>query len=250
MPDPARRQAGTFIAESRLVVRQLLAGGRFRVRSVLCTEAARATLGAELDAAPAVLVAPDALIKRVVGFAFHGGCLAAAERGIPASLDMLLAAHAGGPCCLVVLDRVSNPDNVGGVFRNALAFGADGVILGPGCTDPLFRKAIRAAMGASLALPFAHADDCAATLERLRVAGFTIVALTPRADAIDVAALGAETVPARFALVVGAEGPGLSAAVRGAADVALRIAMAPGVDSLNVATASGIALHRLRSRRI
>jgi tRNA G18 (ribose-2'-O)-methylase SpoU len=228
-------------------VRQLLAGRNFRVLSVLVTAAKRASLGDELAAVPTVLVATDPVIKRVVGFTFHGGCLAVAERGVPPSLDVLLAAHPAGPCCLLVLDGLSNPDNVGGVFRNAAAFGADAVVLAPGCTDPLSRKALRAAMGASLVLPFAWVPDLAAALAQLRAAGLTLVALTPRADAVDVVALGIGcAVPSRCALLVGAEGAGLSAAAQATADLALRIAMAPGVDSLNVATASGIALHRLR----
>jgi tRNA G18 (ribose-2'-O)-methylase SpoU len=224
-------------------VRELVAGGRFRVRSVLCTEAAQTSLGDVLAGVPRVLVAPDAVIRRVVGFEFHGGCLAVAERGELPSLDALLAS---GPHRLVVLERVSNPDNVGGVFRNARAFGADAVVLGPHCTDPLSRKAIRAAMGASLVLPFAEAGDWPAALARLRAAGLTRVALTPRPDAVDVTALGAtQPVPSRLALLVGAEGPGLGPEALAAADLLIRIAMAQGVDSLNVATATGIALHRL-----
>src|SRR6185436_16712351 len=104
---------------------------RFPVRSVLVTEAARDSLGDVLAAVPLVLVAPDAVIRHVVGYAFHGGCLAVAERGEPRSLDALLAGLPRGPACLVVLDGVSYLDNVGGVFRNARAFGADGVVLGP-----------------------------------------------------------------------------------------------------------------------
>jgi tRNA G18 (ribose-2'-O)-methylase SpoU len=224
-------------------VRDLVAGRRFPVRSVLCTEAARAGLGDVLAGVPCVLVAPDALIRRVVGFQFHGGCLAVAERGALPSLEALLA---DAPRRLVVLEQVSNPDNVGGVFRNARAFGADAVVLGPGCTDPLSRKAIRAAMGASLVLPFAPAGDWPAALDRLRAAGLTCVALTPRPEAVDVTALGAaQPIPPRFALLVGAEGPGLGPDALAAADLRVRIAMAPGVDSLNVATASGIALHHL-----
>jgi tRNA G18 (ribose-2'-O)-methylase SpoU len=231
------------VVESRLVVRELVAGRRFAVRSVLCTEAARADLGDVLAGVPQVLIAPDALIRRIVGFQFHGGCLAVAERGRPPSLDAVLAP---APQRLVVLERVSNPDNVGGVFRNARAFGADAVILGPGCTDPLSRKAIRAAMGASLVLPFATAGDWPAALARLQAAGLERIALSPRSDALAVTAFGATRPrPARFALLVGAEGPGLGSDALGAADVVVRIPMAPGVDSLNVATATGIALHRL-----
>jgi tRNA G18 (ribose-2'-O)-methylase SpoU len=229
------------VAESRLVVRRLLEAGRFPVRSVLGTAAAIAALDDLLGPVPEVLVASDAVIQAVVGFTFHRGCLAVGER----RADVEPAALHGGRL-LVVLERLSNPDNVGGVFRNAMAFGADGVILGPGCADPLYRRAIRVSIGATVAVPFAYAADWPAALGRLREAGFTLVALTPGPGAIDLAAFAArQPQPARLALLLGAEGPGLSAAARLAADVTVGIAMVPGVDSLNAATASGIALHRL-----
>jgi tRNA G18 (ribose-2'-O)-methylase SpoU len=137
---------------------------------------------------------------------------------------------------------------VGGVFRNARAFGADAIFLSAGCADPLYRKAIRTSMGASLVTPFARLPDWAAALARLRKAGYTLVALTPDPFALDIATLGVGApIPSRVALLLGAEGPGLSTATRGAADLQMQIAMVPGVDSLNVATAAAIALHHLRS---
>ena len=150
-----------------------------------------------------------------------------------------------GPGLVLALEDVSNPDNVGGVFRNARAFGADAIFLSAGCADPLYRKAIRTSMGASLVTPFAHLPGWADGLAQLRAAGYTLVALTPDPSALDIAHLGAA--PSRVALLLGAEGPGLSAETRAAADLRMQIAMAPGVDSLNVATAAAIALHRLRS---
>jgi tRNA G18 (ribose-2'-O)-methylase SpoU len=232
-----------FIAETRLVVRRLLTAGRFRVRSVLGTEAALADLADVLAPAGEVLVAPDAVIQGVVGFNFHRGCLAVAERGpevAPATL------HGGR--LLVVLEGMANPDNVGGVFRNAMAFGADGVILSPGCADPLYRKALRVSMGATVTVPFARAAEWPAALHGLRAAGFQVVALAPRPGGVDIAEFGARrALPERVALVLGAEGDGLSAAARAAADVEVAIPMAAGVDSLNAATASGIALHRFAS---
>jgi tRNA G18 (ribose-2'-O)-methylase SpoU len=138
---------------------------------------------------------------------------------------------------------------VGGVFRNALAFGADAVVLSPGCGDPLYRKALRVSMGAALLTPFAHLSDWRGGLARLRAAGFTLIALTPDPDAVDLAALGRErAVPDRVALLLGAEGEGLDPGTRAAADLAVRIDMEPRADSLNVATAAGIALHHLRQR--
>jgi tRNA G18 (ribose-2'-O)-methylase SpoU len=239
----------TFIAEGRLVVRRLLEGTRYRVRSVLLTPAALADLTSALASQPsslAVLVAPTAVIRAVVGFKFHRGCLALGERGRPATPDEIVAP--GGPRVLLVLEEVADPDNVGAVFRNAAAFGADGVLLSPGCADPLYRKAVRVSMGAALSVPFARAE-LAVGLPALRAAGYTLVALTPDGRAEDIAAVAGRWPSPRLALLLGAEGAGLSESARRAADLCVRIPMAPGVDSLNVATACGIALHRLAGGR-
>jgi tRNA G18 (ribose-2'-O)-methylase SpoU len=142
----------------------------------------------------------------------------------------------------VVLEQVSNADNVGGIFRNAAAFGVDAVLLGPSCTDPLYRKAIRTSMGAALKIPFALMEDWPADLHRLKAQGSRLMALTP---ALDAQPLDASSVASRTALLVGHEGDGLSDQALGAADVAARIPMAAGVDSLNVATATAIALYAL-----
>jgi tRNA G18 (ribose-2'-O)-methylase SpoU len=236
----ARR--GLFVAEGQLVVRQLLASP-FRARSILATDAAFESLSAAVPAVTPAYVAARELIAAVVGYPFHRGCLALGERGPEPTVDGVLAAT---PPALVALDDVSNPDNVGGIFRNALAFGAGGMLLSPGCADPLYRKAIRVSLGATLAVPFARVGDWPAGLAALRPAGYGIVALTPAPDAVPVDAV---TWPARPVLVVGAEGPGLGAAVRALADVVVTIPMAPGVDSLNASTASGIALHRWAATR-
>ena len=145
---------------------------------------------------------------------------------------------------VVVLEDVGNPDNIGGIFRNALALGAECVLLSPRCCDPLYRKAIRVSIGATLRLVFAYIDDWPEGLERLRAAGLTLVALTPEATATDIAELASRQ-PQRVALLLGTEGPGLSGAAKARADVRVRIPLAPGTDSLNVATAAGIALHRV-----
>jgi tRNA G18 (ribose-2'-O)-methylase SpoU len=236
-----RERHGLFVAEGQHMVRRLVAGGRFRPHSVLLTPAALDALAGVL--APAgvpVFVAEPAVVRGVVGFDFHHGCVGLGYRGEPVPLDAVLAAS---PSVLVVLETIANPDNVGGIFRNARALGADAVLLAPGCADPLYRKAVRVSIGAALEVPFAALADWPRDLARLHAAGFTIVALTPDPDAVDLATLASR--PARVALLLGSERDGLTPAARAAADVRVRIAMMPDGDSLNVATAAAIALHRL-----
>ncbi|MBI4679117.1 MAG: RNA methyltransferase [Elusimicrobia bacterium] len=260
-PDELRRR-GVFLAESREVVAALIRARRFGVRSLLLAEGMLASLEEELgmleDTTP-VFVAERGLMTGIVGYTVHRGCLAAGERGPGLKLNDLLTAPCaeasyGGPPegvlpgsrLMVALEAVSNPDNVGGIFRNALAFGADGVVLGPGCADPLYRKAIRTSMAASLRAPFAAVPDLPGALRELRAAGFFVAALTSRKQpATELGDFAREARRERLVLVTGSEGAGLSPAVLGEADAAVRIPMAPGVDSLNVATATGIALHEL-----
>src|SRR2546427_6215904 len=219
-----RRRDGTFIAESRQVVRRLLGGSRFRARSVLAAEASAEDLRDVLTDGLPVYVAPEATLQRVVGFNIHRGCLAVGERGAELGLDGLLDARV-----LLVLERVTNPDNIGGAFRNAMAFGAGGVVLAPGCSDPLYRRAIRVSMGGTLVVPFTRAEPCPEALARLPGAGFTVLSVTPAGGA-DIGELGTNRpVPERVALLLGSEEEGLSAAARAAPDLAVAIRMAgPG----------------------
>jgi tRNA G18 (ribose-2'-O)-methylase SpoU len=243
-----RAGSNLFMTEGRLGVRRLVRGSRFRARSVFVTPAALDGLGevlGELEEETPVYLASQAVLNQVVGYDMHRGCLAAAERGAEPGAEALLEACATGRRRLVVLEDVTNPDNVGAVFRNARAFGADAVLLTPRCADPLYRKAIRVSMGAALQLPFARIGDCGEAFARLRAAGFPVVACTPDAEAEPIDAAAERLAGAgRLALAFGTEGEGLSDAALAAADARVQIPMAPGVDSLNVATASGIALHR------
>ncbi len=243
--DPVlRRRRGLFVAEGRLVVRHLLATRRFPVLALLLAPAAVAALedllGGDGAAVPVYVAAPE-VMRGITGFPFHRGCLALAERG--PDLEPAALARPPGTRRLVALDDLADPDNVGAVFRNARAFAADGVLLSPGSADPLYRKAIRTSAAATLAVPFARSRDWARDLAGLGDLGYTLLALTPDAEAEDVGALGAR--PARLVLLVGSEGAGLGAVSRRAAHRRVRIPMAAGVDSLNVATATGVALHRL-----
>lgn len=234
-----------FVAEGRLVVRRLLEERRFSVRSLLLTPTAYAALA---DAIPGLAVptyvCDQQALTALTGFNFHRGCLALAERGrASVPLESLLETP-----LLVGLEGVGNPDNVGGIFRNALAFGAGGVLLDPSSGDPLYRKAIRTSMGAALRVPFARLDEWPAGLQRFHAAGFTIVALTPAVDAIDIQSFAESRPPGPLMLLAGHEGHGLSDAAIAASDVRCRIPIDPRSDSLNVAVACGIALAVLSSR--
>jgi tRNA G18 (ribose-2'-O)-methylase SpoU len=249
VPDPELlRRGDVFVAEGRLVVRTLLTSSPFRTRSVLLTENAFSALADVIEPRLAdlpVFLVEQGAIEALTSFNIHRGCLAIGERPARAKVgDLLFRVPAARR--LVVLERVANADNMGGIFRNAAAFGTDAVVLGPGCCDPLYRKSIRVSMGASLRVPFCDAGDWGADLEGLRASGFTVAALVTGEDASDIARY-ASAFPAgdRLALMAGSEGVGLTSEALAHADVALRIPMAPGVDSLNVATAVGIALHRL-----
>ena len=239
VPDPdLLRSRGIFIAEGRHVVRRLLTGSRYAARSLLLTPAAAeglADLLPGLDAA--VFIVSQEAMNAVTGFNIHRGCLAVGERRPLPSWQSL----ARGARLLVILEQVSNADNVGGIFRNAAAFGVDAVLLGPSCADPLYRKAIRTSMGAALQIPFALMEDWPADLHRLKAQGSRLLALTPSADA----SLDAAAVVPGTALLVGHEGNGLSEDALRAADAAARIPMAADVDSLNVATATAIALYAM-----
>jgi tRNA G18 (ribose-2'-O)-methylase SpoU len=258
---------GMFVAEGRLVVRRVIEDGRYTLRSLLVNDASLASLGPLLasisDRVP-VYRCETADFLGITGHHIHRGCLALVERPPALAVLTLLESlgasvvppHAAAPLAgghagrasevLAVLEGVTNADNVGGVFRNAAAFGAGAVLLSPTCCDPLYRKAIRTSMAATLQVPYARVDDWPRGLDELRARGFTIAALTPREPSTALAAFVASALPSRIALLVGSEGDGLTPAASSAADVRLRIPIAPAVDSLNLAVAVGIALHQLR----
>jgi tRNA G18 (ribose-2'-O)-methylase SpoU len=252
VPDPELlRRRGLFVAEGREVVRRLLASTRLQTRSLLVTPTALASLEGELARCapePAVYVAPLSLFRAIVGFNVHRGCLALGQRPPSTPLEEMLA-DAPAVCTALLVHRVGNPDNMGGLFRNARAFGAQIVVVGPGCADPFYRKAIRVSMGAVFSQPFAGAGDEGEACRLLRQGGFRLAALAPGAGGLDLdEAAGGDAVGPRVALMVGAEGEGLSRAMLAEADVRVRIRMAPEVDSINVATAAAIALHRFAAR--
>jgi tRNA G18 (ribose-2'-O)-methylase SpoU len=237
-PDALLR-GGLFVAEGRLVVRRLLANPRFRTHSVLVTAAAYEGLKDSVDTeAVDVFLVDQSTMNGIAGFNMHRGCLALAYRSPASTLADLPLARAHR---VVVLEGVNNPDNVGGIFRSAAAFAADAVVLGPACSDPLYRKSIRTSMAATLAVPFADAGAWPEAIAVLRSHGLRVLALTPRADAQPIEDVRRDL--GRIAMLVGSEGEGLSPEALQAADDRVRIRMPGPGDSLNVTVAASIALH-------
>ena len=249
VPDPdLLREHGVFVAEGRQVVRQLLASARFATRSVLVSPAALDGLRDVIEAREAlpVYVMPAERLTALVGFNLHRGCLAVGVRPPAASVASWWQ-EAAAARLVVAVERVGNADNLGALFRNALAFGAGGVLLSPGCCDPLYRKSIRVSAGAALRLPYSIDPRWPASLHMLRAAGARVLAMTPGPRARELDEVLASADPgAAIALLVGHEGDGLTDAAMAAAGERVRIAIRPGVDSLNVATAAAIALHACR----
>ena len=232
---------GLFVAEGRFVVRRLLESRRFRIKSLVVTPAALQGLSDALLADTPVHVLEQDVLNRITGFNFHRGCLALAHRPQQTATVGFDEARR-----LLALEGVGNPDNVGGLFRVAAAFGVDGVLLDSTSADPFYRKAIRTSMGAVLDVPFERVLAWPAALGRFRERGFDVVALTPRDDARPLAEYVAGGAPARrIVIVVGAEGSGLTEEAFAEATERVRIPISLGVDSLNVTVAAGIALASL-----
>jgi len=236
---------GLFIAEGRVVLEKAVRAMPGAIASVLVAEHRADSLAEVLAGLPPetpVYAASQAAMDQVVGFPIHRGILAVGRRP-DLQVDALVA---GLPARALVVGLVgiANHDNMGGIFRNAAAFGADAVLLDDTCCDPLYRKAIRVSVGAALTVPFGRAGDAAGLVATLEAAGFETVALSPRGGT----ELADLAVGARAAALFGAEGPGLPPAVLSRVR-AVRIAMAGGFDSLNVATTSGIVLHQLAAAR-
>ena len=238
--DHARLLArGRFVAEGRLVVERVIDSRAYDIESVLVTPAALDALRSRLEPLAAdVYVADRRILNAVTGFNFHRGCLALVRRPEPSQLDTLLRARR-----LLVVEGVGNPDNVGGLFRAAAAFGADGLLLDSGSGDPFYRKALRTSMGAVLRVPFVRTADWPAVLRTVRAQGLRLIALTPAPSARALRDAAAAGRSGRIALMVGSESQGLSAAALAAADERVRIPIVSGVDSLNVVVAVAIALY-------
>lgn len=243
-PELRRRREGSagadgafFIAEGTAVIRRLL-GSTYRLRSLLLTPHRLDLLADDLASVEApVYVASQEVVNAVSGFHLHRGALASAHRDpLPDPAALASAADLA-----VVAEGLNDHENLGALFRNAAAFGAGAVLLDPTSADPLYRRSVRVSVGQVLRVPFARAAPWPATLDRLRQLGFELLALTP-AGTDDLAAVPRRP---RQAVLVGAEWHGLSPPALATAHRTVRIPMAAGVDSLNVATAAAVALHHL-----
>jgi tRNA G18 (ribose-2'-O)-methylase SpoU len=236
---------GLFIAEGEKVIRRALAAG-YPLRSLLLEEKWLGSLGDVVAAADVpVYLATREVLDAVTGYAVHRGALAAMSRTeLPTAADLV-----AGASRLAVLEDVNDHTNIGGIFRAAAGLGLDGVLLSPRCADPLYRRAVKVSMGAVFAVPYARLDSWPAGLDLLRDTGFTTVALAPRQGSLTLAELAAQDRP-RLCFLLGAEGTGLRPSTIAAADLSVRIPMARGVDSLNVAAAAAVAFYATgQSRR-
>nr|WP_194241554.1 RNA methyltransferase [Galbitalea soli] len=231
---------GLYIAESLLVLQRAIAAGH-RPRSVLALGTSRA------DAVEAirgfdvpVFSGPPELLEELTGYLLHRGLIASMERPpLPPPAELLRDARR-----IVILEDVADPTNVGAIFRSVAAIGADAVLVTPRCSDPFYRRAIRVSMGTVLQVPWTRTGEWSSTRALLAEHGFHVAALALSPEAVDLRAFAAGA-PERVALVLGAEGYGLTAEAIAAADTVVSIPMAHGIDSLNVAATAAVAMWAL-----
>jgi tRNA G18 (ribose-2'-O)-methylase SpoU len=235
---------GMYIAESSRVLRRALAAGH-RPRSFFLAEKWLADLQDVLSAYPDVpaFIGSATLLEEITGFHLHRGAMAAMQRPAPVPLHELLA----GARRVAVLEDIVDHTNVGAIFRSAAALDIDAVLISPRCGDPLYRRSVRVSMGTVFQVPWARLESWPQDLSLLKDEGFTVAALELTEDAVDVDDLAARN-PDRLALVLGTEGAGMSAETLAVVDLAVKIPMRAGVDSLNVAAASAVAFWELRPR--
>jgi tRNA G18 (ribose-2'-O)-methylase SpoU len=230
---------GLVIAEGVLVVQRMLAS-RFTPRALLGTDRRLAELSADLHGVDTPYYRAAAkVMAEVVGFHLNRGVLAAAPR--PGELTV--AEVLDGARTVAVLEGVNDHENLGSIFRNAAGLDVDAVVFGTGCADPLYRRAVRVSMGHALLVPYAWATNWPGELDTLHANGFHLLAMTPNPAALSLAEALADLAEAKVAMLVGAEGPGLTEHAMRATDVRVRIPMSRGTDSLNVATAAALAFY-------
>jgi tRNA G18 (ribose-2'-O)-methylase SpoU len=233
---------GLVIAEGVLVVQRMLAS-RFTPHAMLGTDRRLAELADDLAGdgrrgAPYYRASAD-VMAQVVGFHLNRGVLAVARRVAEPSLTKVVE----DARTVAVLEGVNDHENLGSIFRNAAGLGVDALVFGSGCADPLYRRAVRVSMGHALLVPYAWATDWPADLVALKERGFRLLAMTPHGGARPLPEAMAAAHDEPVAVLVGAEGPGLSAATLRLSDARVRIPMSRGTDSLNVATAAALAFY-------
>jgi tRNA G18 (ribose-2'-O)-methylase SpoU len=230
---------GLVIAEGVLVVQRMLVS-RFTPHALLGTERRLDELKDDLAGTAAPFYRASAeVMARAVGFHLNRGVLAAARR-VP---EPGVAELVDGARTVAVLEGVNDHENLGSIFRNAAGLGVDAVVFGSGCADPLYRRAVRVSMGHALLVPFARAANWPGDLVMLQESGFRLLAMTPLGEARALPEVMTAARDQRVAVLVGAEGPGLSTAVMRMSDARVRIPMSRGTDSLNVATAAALAFY-------
>jgi tRNA G18 (ribose-2'-O)-methylase SpoU len=235
---------GLFIAEGEKVIRRARQAG-YQMRSMLLSAKWVDTMRDVIDEVPAPVyaVSPE-LAERVTGYHVHRGALASMQRKtLPGADDLLAGAHR-----VVIMEAVNDHTNIGAVFRSAAALGMDAVLLSPDCADPLYRRSVKVSMGAVFSVPYARLEHWPRDLEAVREGGFRLLALTPDEKAEDIDAVAPHRMD-RVALMLGAEGEGLSTRALVAADQWVRIPMAHGVDSLNVGAAAAVAFYAVTAGR-
>jgi tRNA G18 (ribose-2'-O)-methylase SpoU len=235
---------GLVIAEGVLVVQRML-GSRFRPRALLGTDRRLGELAEDLADVDAPYYRADAdVMADVVGFHLNRGVLASASRATELTVPQVI----DGARTVAVLEGVNDHENLGSIFRNAAGLGVDGIVFGVGCADPLYRRAVRVSMGHALLVPYAWAPAWPDDLQTLRDNRFRLLAMTPDPAARTLSDAMTETAEQKVAILVGAEGPGLTERAMRASDMRVRVPMSRGTDSLNVATASALAFYdRIRS---
>ena len=235
---------GLFIAEGEKVIRRARQAG-YQMRSMLLSAKWVDTMRDVIDEVPAPVyaVSPE-LAEQVTGYHVHRGALASMQRRpLPGAAELLADARR-----VVVMEAVNDHTNIGAVFRSAAALGMDAVLLSPDCADPLYRRSVKVSMGAVFSVPYARLEQWPRDLEAVRERGFRLLALTPDAKAEDIDAVAPHRME-RVALMLGAEGEGLSTRALVAADQWVRIPMAHGVDSLNVGAAAAVAFYAVTAGR-
>ncbi len=235
--------AGVFVAEGDLVVERALRSG-YELHAILVDGRRSKSLPDAVPDHVPVYAAGPAVLQRITGYHLHRGMLACFHRRGLLTAPQALA----GARTVVVLEGINNPTNLGVILRCAAGLDVDAFLLDPTCCDPLYRRSGRVSMGEAYALPYARVDPFPAGLGPLRDHGFAIVALTPSPDADDIDLLDLEA-DQPVAIVLGAEGPGLTPAVLAAADRRVRIPMSGEVDSINVGSAAAVAFHAVRAAR-